>query len=454
MRRICGSWKIHLGVIVSAIALFTVIGISNLKAEDGSFKYLDEFHRVYQMIRTEYVEPVDPKVLFQGAIRGMIASLNDPYSRYLDENEYGGFNEEITGKFIGIGVEISKKDDDIVVIAPIDDSPAKKAGIMAGDVIVKIDDLVTRGKDVEEIINQIKGNPDTLVTVYVKRDNIPEPLEFEVKREPIKVSSVKSGIMKENQNVGYLHITHFYADTAVDVDRAIRSFNDKKISKVVLDLRDNPGGDMEAAISIANLFLDKGALIVSTRGREGSGINDEYKAQTGPLYNGTLVLLVNEGSASSSEILSGALKDNKRAKLIGQRTFGKALVQRVNDLDGNKSGFTLTIRKYYTPSGAMIHKKGITPDIELAQYEVPESDRKNLGRAINDKVFEEFAKTHPEYNEVSRTELMAFLKTKNLLLTEKVAAILYKQELDRYKPSPLYDLEFDTELAKALEILK
>jgi len=448
------SSKLHLVIIMFLTGFILGMNFTATSADDTSFKYLDFFHFVYQTVKTDYVETSSPKKLFEGAIRGMLQSLDDPYTRFLDEAEYAEFKEEVTGKFIGIGVEISIKDGEIVVISPIEDTPAKKAGICAGDIIVKIDDTFTKGKQVSDIIKKIKGNPDSKVKLLVRRDGLPEPIEFEVKREPIKVSSIKYGVMDENASVGYLRISHFYAETAADAEKAIKDLNNRKIRKIVLDLRDNPGGDMEAAIKIADLFLEQGKVIVSTRGREGSGINEEYKSQSIPSYTGDLIVLVNGGSASASEILSGALRDNKRAKLIGQKTFGKALVQRVIDVESEKTGFTLTIRKYFTPSGDMIHKKGIAPDILVASYNVPETDRKNLGRAFNDKLFEEFAKSHPEYSDTTRKQLEDFLKEKNAVLSDKVASYYFKQELYRYKKSPLYDLEFDQELNRALELYK
>ena len=455
MKKILFSKSLHIGLIVFLVGFFLGINFkASSAADDSAFKYLDFFHFVYQTIKSDYVEGASSKTLLEGAMRGMLQALEDPYSRFLNEEEYSEFREEVTGKFIGIGVEISVKDGEIVVVSPIADTPAKKAGIRSGDVIVKIDDTFTKGKQISDIIKKIKGLPESKVKVLVRREGIPELLEFSVKREPITVSSVKYGVMKEAPAVGYLHITHFYAETAVDTEKALKDLNEKKIRKLVLDLRDNPGGDMDAAIRIANLFLDPGKVIVSTRGREGSGINEEHKAETKPVYTGEIVVLVNGGSASASEILSGALKDNGRGRLVGQKTFGKALVQRVVDIDNGKTGFTLTIRKYYTPSGEMIHKKGISPDIALAGNSVPDEDKKNLGRAFNDKLFEEFAKTHADYTEANRSQLTDYLKEKNTALSPKVSSYFFKQELYKFKPAPLYDLEFDAELNKAIELYK
>jgi carboxyl-terminal processing protease len=455
MRKFLLSVRLHVCVLVFVFGFFLGMGFTAKSADDGAFKYLDFFHSVYQMVRTDYVEETSPKVLFYGAIRGMLQSLDDPYTRFLDETEYADFREEVTGKFIGIGVEVTVKDGEIVVVSPIEDSPAKKAGIKAGDVVTMVENVPAKGKPISEIMKLIKGAAGSPVKIVIRRDGLPGEIDFTIKREPIRMASVKYGVMNENDSIGYLRITHFFSETAVDTEKALRYFNAKKIGSVILDLRDNPGGDVDAAVKIANLFLDKDSEILSMRARPSSGIQPEViKAIISPIYNGRLLVLVNGGSASASEILSGALRDNNRAQLVGQKTFGKALVQRVNDIDPDKSGFTLTIRKYYTPSGAMIHKKGIMPDIAVKANDVPEVDRANLANAFNNHLFENFSKTHPAYNEQNLKALGEFLKEKGSPLSGKVAAYFFKQELNRYKPNPLYDLEFDTELTKALEIYR
>ncbi|HEY1405435.1 MAG TPA: PDZ domain-containing protein, partial [Spirochaetota bacterium] len=240
MRKFLLSSKLHLCLLFFSIGFFSGIGFTVHSADDDSFKYLDFFHSVYQTIRSDYVEPTSPKKLFEGAMRGMIQSLDDPYSRFLDESEYADFREEVTGKFIGIGVEVTVKDSEIVVVSPIEDSPAKKAGIKPGDVVIRIDDYMTRGKPISDIMKQIKGTPGSPVKIVVRRAGMPEPLEFTMKREPVRMSSVKSGVMKEDPSIGYLRITHFFGETPVDTEKALRDFADRKITKVVLDLRDNP----------------------------------------------------------------------------------------------------------------------------------------------------------------------------------------------------------------------
>lgn len=449
------SRTLHLLVLVFFTGFFLGLGTSFARSEeDNSFKYLDYFHYVYQTIKQEYVETVVPENLFYGAIRGMLRSLGDPYSRFLDKNDYAEFHEQVTGEFVGVGIEITVKNGEVVVISPIDGSPAKKAGIESGDRIVKVDDVPILDSDIEEVLKKIQGKPGTTVNLVLKREGFDDLITLTVERANVKVSSVKFGLIQELRDTGYIQIISFYDTTGKDVRNALNELSKYNVSRLILDLRNNPGGSLEAAIEVAGLFLDKGVVVVSTRGREGTGINEEYKTESDPIYRGKIIVLVNGGSASASEILSGALKDHKRATLAGERTFGKALVQRVIDLEKNKTGFALTIRKYYTPSGAMINKKGIDPEVHIASDLVPEVDRKNLGRILNDKLVSSFVKPEMQYNSTTIDSFIDYLKNKGFPISRKTASYFLKQEISREKPQPLYDLEFDTQLAKALDLLK
>lgn len=447
--------SLHLFVLVFFTGFFLGIGGSIARSqEDLSFKYLDHFHYVYQTIKQEYVEKVKPEELFYGAIRGMLRSLDDPYSRFLDQKDYAEFHEQVTGEFVGVGVEITVKNGEVVVITPIDGSPAKRAGIISGDRIVKVNETVLQDKDIDEVLKQIKGKPGTSVLLTVKREGFEDPIEFSVERANVKVSSVRYGMVKEFRDTGYLQIVSFYDSTGKDVRNALNDLSKNNISRLVLDLRNNPGGSLDAAIEVAGLFLNKDLVVVSTRGREGSGILEEYKTKSDPIYKGKIVVLVNGGSASASEILAGAIKDHKRGTIAGERSFGKALVQRVIDLEKSKTGFALTIRKYYTPSGAMINKKGIDPEVQIAGDLVPEEDRKNLGRIINDKLVSSFVKPDMQYSQTSVDALLSFLSGKGLPVSRKTASYFLKQEIYREKPQPVYDLEFDSQLGRALDLLK
>ena len=455
MKKFFSERKIYLTLFIFFLGFFIGTNLSSVSsAQDPSFKYLDFFHFVYQTIKLEYVEEAGPKKLFYGAIDGMVSSLEDPYSRFLDEKEYSEFFHQVTGEFVGVGIEITTKDNQIVIISPIDESPAKRAGIQAGDRIVQIDDTIVRPDNINDVIKNIKGKPETTALLKIKKEGYPELLNFSIKRAPVKVSAVKYGIIKEKPKSGYLKITNFYSDTHLDVRKALLDLEKKGVKSLILDLRNNPGGNLETSIHIADYFLPKNSVIVSTRGKEGSGVSEEYKAEHDVLFKGDILILVNEGSASASEVLSGALQDNKRAVLAGETTFGKALVQRVIDIEKGKTGFALTIRKYYTPSGKMIHKAGIKPDYFVKQDIITENDKKNLGRIFNDKLIEKFARKYEKYNEENIELLISFLKSKNVPLSKKVAAFYYKFELNRDKPDALYDLEFDNQLKDSLKYLK
>jgi carboxyl-terminal processing protease len=456
MKKFLFSAKTHLAIGFIAFGFFLGLAFSVKSAQNDSFKYLDYFHSVYQTISSDYVNPVESKTLFEGAMRGMLQSLDDPYSRFLDEKDYESFKSDVSGQFVGIGVELWIRNGEIVVISAIDDSPAKSAGIRSGDVITSVDGFATKGKSFGEISSRMKGKPGTDVKVTVRREGTDELIDYTMKRAPIKSESVKYGVRKENPSVGYMRITHFFSDAARDVNKALLDFNNKKIRKLVIDLRDNPGGDMDAAVSIADYFLEPGKMIVTTQGRVGSNIKEEYKAKNPALYTGELLLLVNGGSASSSEILSGALQDNQRAKLIGQKTFGKALVQKVIDIEEGKLGFTLTIRTYVTPNGTMIQKIGIKPDkgLETPVLELSKDEQRELVRANNDKAVEEFVNKATEYTDQTKKAFTDLLKDKKYAISDRIAFYTLKQKVYRSKEAPLYDLEFDTELGKALELYK
>lgn len=227
-----------------AVGFFSGAAFTARSAGNDTFKYLDNFHFVYQTIKNDYVDVTTLNKLFEGAIRGMLQSLGDPYSRYMDENEYKDFRSEVTGKFVGIGVEVSIRDGEIIIVSPIEDTPAKKAGLKSGDVIISVDDSFVRGRQINEIIKSLRGSPGNLgstVKLIVRREGFTEPLTFVVERKTIELASVKWGVMAENSSVGYIRITHFYSQTVTDCEKALLDFNDKKIRKIVLDLRDNPG---------------------------------------------------------------------------------------------------------------------------------------------------------------------------------------------------------------------
>lgn len=440
----------HFIIVAFLCGLFVGINLSFLhSATEPSHKYLDYFHQVYQIIRTDYVEEPQTKELFFGAMRGMIKALDDPFSRFLDEKAYEDLREMTTGKFIGVGVEISQRDDEVVIIAPIEDSPAMRAGILPGDIIAKINGKTIRGMKLEEVIKMIKGIPNSKVKITVRRKNYDDLFEFEVERAPIKIKSVEYGIMAESA-IGYLRIKNFGTDTTGDVIEALKFFNKKNIGRLILDLRNNPGGLFNSAIDIGQLFIDKGKTIVSTRGREGVDKERIHKSQEDSLYKGGVIVLVNNGSASASEILAGAIRDNQRGKLIGVKTFGKGSVQKSYNL-ADDIGVAITIARYYTPSGEMIHKRGITPDYKVPTEDLSAADRESSREIERKKILEKFINNDMDYNDVMVKRFQLFLKNNGITLSERAMRYILKSSLLRYKKRPLYDLEFDNQLVEALK---
>lgn len=444
--------SLHFAVFAFLTGLFLGANLS-FKAEalEPAHSYLDYFHQVYQIIRTEYVDTVDTKGLFYGAIRGMLQSLNDPFTRFLNEEDFAELKEETTGKFVGVGIEITMREGEIVVISPIDDTPAMKAGIKAGDKITRIDSSELKDKSLPEIIKLIRGLPHTKVKLTVVRDGFDDPITFDLERMPIKIDAVSYTMLKE-YGTGYIKVKTFSSDTSREMEKALAEFNAAGIRRVIVDLRWNPGGLLDQAIAMSELFLDKGKTIVSTRGREGSGNFKEYHAERPALYGSPVVVLVNKGSASASEIFAGAIRDNGRGRLVGEKTFGKGSVQKSYNLN-EKIGLAVTIAKYYTPSGVSIHGKGIEPDFTVSSESFPEADKKNINAIYREKLADEFLKTHRGYTVENRRDFLEFLKARNLPVSEKSANYILKSEVNRFVKQPLYDLEFDSQLKKAIEVV-
>jgi len=442
----------HIIVISFLAGIFIGVNIAfNVSAQEPSFKYLDFFHQVYQLIRDEYVEQPDSKNLFYGAIRGMIASLNDPFSRFLDEQDFGQLKEETSGEFIGVGIEISAKNGDIVVVSPIDGTPAMKAGIQPGDIIYKIDNKPIKDKNINDIISLIRGKPHTKVMLSIIREGIDDPIDIELERLPIKLQSVNYAVI-DNTDIGYLRIKVFSEDTSSEVKKALHYFQKNNIQKCIVDMRWNPGGLLDQAVAISDMFLPKDALIVSTKGRSGKETLQEYRSTTIPLYTGKCIILVNKGSASASEIVSGALKDNGRAKLLGEKTFGKGSVQKFFNLDED-TGITLTIAKYYTPSGVSIHGIGIQPDYTVTMATISREEQKQINILLKEKILQNFIDKHPKYDEATRKEFKDVLEKNNIKLSDDTANFILKSEIYRFAKKPLYDLEFDNQLSEAMKII-
>ena len=333
---------------------------------------LRTFTEVFAKVKNDYVEGVNDRKLLESAIRGMLEGL-DPHSAYLDKDAFAELQEGTTGEFGGLGIEVGVEDGFIRVIAPIDDTPAYRAGIKAGDIIVRMDDTPVKGMPLNDAVNLMRGKPGSKLRLTIVRKDQEKPLEIVVVRDIIKVKSVRSRLLEPG--FGYLRVTHFQTHTADDVRAGLLKLTDNNkepLKGLVLDLRNNPGGILSAAVAISDDFLDQG-LIVYTEGRV-SDSELKFNAKPDDLINkAPMVVLVNEGSASASEIVAGALQDHKRAIIMGQQTFGKGSVQTILPMP-NKAALKLTTARYYTPSGRSIQASGITPDIVIAKLKVEHVD--------------------------------------------------------------------------------
>lgn len=333
---------------------------------------LRKFTEVFARIKDAYVEEVDDRTLLESAIKGMLSEL-DPHSTYLAPKDYEQLEESTSGEFGGLGIEVGMEDGFVKVIAPIDDTPAQKAGVQAGDLIIKLGDKPVKGMSLEEAVKLMRGKPGTVLSLTIMREGESAPIVIDVERAIIKVTSIKSRL--SDNGYGYVRITQFQADTGtqfVDALTALEEDYGKDLDGLVIDLRNNPGGILQAAVEAADALLDEG-LIVYTEGRIQSS-RLRFNAKAGDLMEGTpIVVLINGGSASASEILAGALQDHQRAVVMGTQSFGKGSVQTVIPLDETHA-IKMTTARYYTPDGRSIQAKGIRPDIEVKPAELQELD--------------------------------------------------------------------------------
>lgn len=373
-KRAAFFWAIFL-VIITAFSTFVItntvaISLGNKvvigQKDYETIKSMDKLLGLKGYIKSNYVEDAEDNQLVEGAIKGMFESLGDPYSLYMTKEEFKNFNESTKGSYGGIGVIVSRSEDGYVtVVAPIEDTPGEKAGLKTNDKIIKVDDKDIIGIDLEAAVALMKGKKGTKVTLTIMRDNIRESKVFEIIREEIILKTVKSNVMEKD--IGYIRITMFDEDTGSEFKKALKELTAQKIKGLVVDLRQNPGGFINQCVEVADELLDEG-LIVYTEDKVKK--REDYKSKQGKL-DVPFVILIDEGSASASEIVSGAVKDRKAGLLIGVKTFGKGLVQSIEQLkDG--SGIKLTTQKYYTPNGISINKVGIQPDIEVKIPEIKE----------------------------------------------------------------------------------
>ncbi|MCK9604016.1 MAG: S41 family peptidase [Candidatus Omnitrophica bacterium] len=385
-------------VLGIAVFIFTSKALSGTekKGKDDLYRQVELFSDTLAIIQTDYVDETKPKDLIYGALKGMVSSL-DPHSQFMDPDTYNELKVDTEGKFGGLGIEITVKDGLLTVVTPIEDTPAWKAGIKSNDRIVKIENELTRDMTLIEAVKKMRGKPGEAVNLTILRESEKKLLEFKIIRGIIKVKDIKEARILED-GIGYIRLIEFTENTPADMNTALENLTKNNMNALILDLRYNPGGLLDVAVKVTERFVEKGKLIVSTKGRKESQ-NLEFIAQyPRPIIDLPMVVLVNEGSASGSEIVAGALQDYKRAIIVGIKSFGKGSVQTILPLSDG-SAIRLTTSKYYTPLGREIHGKGVMPDVVVEEGKIELADKENVLKGKPQDVFEEIEKKDKEAKE-------------------------------------------------------
>jgi len=374
---------------------------------DDLYRQLEIFADSLTLIQSEYVDDTKPKDLIYGALNGMLSSL-DPHSQFLDPDTYNDLKVDTEGKFGGIGVEITIKDGLVTIISPLEDTPAWRAGLKPGDRIVRIGKEITRDMSLNDVIKKMRGKPGTELNITILREKEEKLLEFKIIRDIIKIKDIKEAKILQD-NIGYIRLVEFRENTNQELENALNNLKKQGMDSLILDLRNNPGGLLDSAIKVTERFLEPGKLILTTRGRHDKQISSYTARNTQPILNIPLVVLVNEGSASGSEIVAGALQDYRRAIIVGQKTFGKGSVQSVIPLSDG-SALRLTTSKYFTPRGRSIHGEGITPDIIVEEEEILPEEKTRRQKV--EEIFEEIEsekQTKEQKDYLSDAQLMRAL---------------------------------------------
>ena len=458
-RRGRALWPL-LGALLVGVSFLGVSAVP-AAAESSSYdarRYASILQNVFDFVLENYVEEVDPALLYEGAMKGMFDALGDPHSVYLDAAMMSDMSDTTTGEYGGIGTYISKIPPDalkpgdkpwVEIVSPIEDTPAWKAGIRPGDWIKTIDGEPTDSLSMDEVLLKIRGKPGTPIVITILRG---ESLTFELtlERARIEIPNIKREMIPGG--TGYLRIIEFTPQTATRVKESLDYFAANGYRNLVIDLRNNPGGLLQAAVQVADLFLDSG-VIVSTKSRLAHE-NLVYRAERGVAVPAGLpiVVLINKGSASASEILAGALKDHRKAYLIGETSYGKGSVQQIYPIgDG---GFKLTMSRYYTPSDANIDKIGIAPDLEVREPDLTGEEEEALTRIFDERLLETFARENPEAPRPTQDAFVRKLLGSGFKVREDLLRRLVRDEIGRTSIAPVYDLEFDIQLQAALEAFK
>ncbi len=443
-----------IGIVVFILVITTASGLHHwifAGNTDKTYEQLRLFNEVFNLIRTEYYDPkkADPENLINGAIEGMIKSLDDPHTSFLNKELFNELQTDTKAEFGGLGIVIGIRDGWITVIAPIDDTPASRAGIKAGDKIIEIEGKSTKGYTTMDAVRLLRGKVGTKVNITIKRESVKEPLHFTIVRGLIKIETVKSTMI--DKHIGYVRISQFSEPTPEAFMSQVLKLKDQGADSFIIDLRNNPGGLLSSVIQIADMVLDDG-VIVSTRGRDPKDYH-QYKARKGSLIpDMPIIVLINHGSASASEIFAGAIKDNKRGILVGTKSYGKGSVQTVRQLPGGV-GLRITTALYYTPSGKCIDKIGIVPDEVVKPVEITDEDMKKIKEIEEKKIIRKFVDEHPVPTERDYQKLYKTLDEKGLGLAPIIVRRLVRNELERNKIPSLIDLDYDIQLKHAVNLL-
>jgi len=444
-------------ILLSLVLLVPVYAFGQEEAEETD-RLLQVFSQVFRFVEDNYVDIVDTEQLFEGAMKGLFESLDDPHSYYLSAQEMRDLSDTTQGEFGGVGMYISKQvrgeEDDraayVEIVSPIDGTPADRAGLRSGDLIVEIEDESTEDLTIDEVVNRLRGRPGTPVSISVRRGER-QTFPVTLQRDIIEVPTVRTAMIPDD--IAFLRIIQFTPHTAERVRDAIAEFEDEGYESLIIDLRRNPGGLLNGVVETADLFFD-GGIIVGTRGRNPRE-NEMFAANSGQRVPEDLpiVVLIDEGSASAAEIMAGALKDRNRATLIGETTYGKGSVQQVRRI--GEGGFRLTMSRYYTPSGAYIDQTGVSPDREVSEPELSEEQIEDYAMLIEQDTVAGFITQNPNPTNRQIDRFIADMRSEGIDLPERVLRKLVRDEINRRNDQVVvYDLEYDLVLQEAVRMLR
>ena len=389
-----------LGIVVFAFVSAGITGIEK-KKKDDLFRQVELFSDTLAIIQTDYVDEVNSKDLIYSALKGMLSSL-DPHSQFMDPDTYNELKVDTEGKFGGLGIEITIKDGLLTVVTPIEDTPAWKAGVKANDRIVKINNELTREITLIDAVKKLRGKPGEAVNITILRESEKKILDFKIVRDIIKIKDIKEAKILED-GIGYIRLIEFRENTAQDIEVALENLKKEGMNALILDLRNNPGGLLDVAVRVTENFIEKGKLIVSTKGRKSSQNLEFISRASHPILEMPMVVLINEGSASGSEIVAGALQDYKRVIILGTKSFGKGSVQTIIPLSDG-SGLRLTTSKYFTPSGKEIHGKGVMPDIVVEEGKIELAGKEGAAVEKPQDIFQELEKKEERVKEEKKQD--------------------------------------------------